>query len=61
MAYGNPVMNAPSSQPAFNWSDPFLLHEQLDEDERIVCDSARQYCSEKLMPRVLEAHRHEPA
>ena len=45
--------------PAFQWDDPFLLEDQLSEDERMVRDSARAYCQEKLMPRVLEAHRHE--
>ncbi|HEY8352452.1 MAG TPA: acyl-CoA dehydrogenase, partial [Sphingomonadales bacterium] len=31
----------------------------LTEEERMVRDSARDYCQENLMPRVLEAHRHE--
>ncbi len=52
-------MNAPSHRPPFTWSDPFLFHEQLDEEERIVGDSARTFCEEKLMPRVLQAHRDE--
>jgi glutaryl-CoA dehydrogenase len=43
----------------FQWDDPFLLEDQLSEDERMVRDSARAYCQEKLMPRILEAHRHE--
>ena len=43
----------------FNWEDPLLLEGQLSEEERMVRDSARAYCQEKLMPRVLEAHRHE--
>ena len=43
----------------FNWIDPFLLEEQLSEEERLVRDAARDYCQDKLMPRVLEAHRHE--
>jgi glutaryl-CoA dehydrogenase len=46
-------------KPAFQWDDPFLLEDQLSEDERMVRDSARAYCQEKLMPRVTEAHRHE--
>ncbi len=46
-------------KPAFQWEDPFLLEDQLSEEERMVRDSARAYCREKLMPRVLEAHRHE--
>jgi len=43
----------------FNWADPLLLDEELTEDERMVRDSARAYCQEKLLPRVLEANRHE--
>ena len=46
-------------KPTFQWDDPFLLEDQLTEDERMVRDSARAYCQEMLMPRVLEAHRHE--
>jgi glutaryl-CoA dehydrogenase len=50
---------APSKRAAFDWQDPLLLDELLTEDERMVRDSARAYCQEKLMPRVLEANRHE--
>ncbi|MEP1442432.1 MAG: acyl-CoA dehydrogenase [Hyphomicrobiales bacterium] len=41
------------------WEDPFLLEDQLDEDERMIRDSAHQFCQERLMTRVLEANRHE--
>lgn len=41
------------------WDDPFRLIDQLDEDERMVQQTAHDYCQEKLMPRVLEANRHE--
>ena len=47
------------NKPRFDWADPFHLDAQLDEDERMVRDSAHAYCQEKLMPRVLEANRHE--
>jgi glutaryl-CoA dehydrogenase len=50
---------AKSSRPEFQWDDPLLLDDQLAEDERLVRDTARQYAQEKLMPRVLEANRHE--
>jgi glutaryl-CoA dehydrogenase len=43
----------------FDWADPLLLDEALTEEERMVRDSARAYCQEKLLPRVLEANRHE--
>ncbi len=43
----------------FKWDDPFLLNDQLSDEERMVRDSARKYCQDKLMPRILEANRHE--
>jgi len=46
-------------KPQFQWDDPLLLEDQLSEEERMVRDSARSYCQEKLLPRVVEAHRHE--
>jgi len=49
----------PTTKPAFQWEDALLLEDQLTEDERMVRDSAHGYCQEKLMPRVLEANRHE--
>jgi glutaryl-CoA dehydrogenase len=48
-----------SDTPRFQWDDALLLDEALTEDERIVRDMARSYCQDKLMPRVLEAHRNE--
>lgn len=42
-----------------HWDDILLLDEQLTEEERMIRDAARDYCQEKLMPRVLEANRHE--
>jgi glutaryl-CoA dehydrogenase len=54
-------MNAPerTAKPEFRWDDPFLVEDQLSEEERMVRDSARAYCQEKLLPRVLEATRKE--
>jgi glutaryl-CoA dehydrogenase len=43
----------------FDWADPLLLEEELSEDERMVRDSARAYCQEKLLPRAIEANRRE--
>jgi len=48
-----------SDMGPFSWEDPFLLEDQLTEDERAVKDAAREYCQDKLMSRVLEANRHE--
>jgi glutaryl-CoA dehydrogenase len=47
------------AKPEFQWDDPFLLDDQLSEDERMVRDTARDYAQDKLMSRVLEANRHE--
>ena len=43
----------------FNWQDPMMLDAQLTEEERMIRDSAHDYCQEKLLPRVLEANRNE--
>ena len=43
----------------FQWDDPFLLDQQLDDEERMVRDAARDYCQSRLMPRILNANRHE--
>jgi glutaryl-CoA dehydrogenase len=55
-------MNAPETKPRkaeFSWQDPLLLDAQLSDDERMVRDAAAKYAREKLLPRVLEAFRHE--
>jgi glutaryl-CoA dehydrogenase len=53
------VVSQPATRPQFAWDDPLLLDAQLGEDERMIRDSARQFCQERLMPRILEANRHE--
>ncbi|ALA17373.1 MULTISPECIES: acyl-CoA dehydrogenase [Chelatococcus] len=50
---------AKDTMGAFNWADPFLLDDQLTDDERMIRDTARAYAQEKLQPRVLEAYAHE--
>ncbi|NCF09897.1 MAG: acyl-CoA dehydrogenase [Gammaproteobacteria bacterium] len=47
------------AKPQFSWEDPLLLDDQLTEEERLIRDSAYDYCQEQLLPRVLEANRHE--
>jgi glutaryl-CoA dehydrogenase len=42
-----------------NWQDPFLLEQQLTDEQRMVRDSAKQYAQGKLLPRVQEAYRNE--
>jgi glutaryl-CoA dehydrogenase len=44
---------------SMQWEDPFLLDAQLSEDEKLIRDSARAYCQDKLQPRVISAFREE--
>ena len=48
-----------TNESAFRWDDPLLIDEELTSEERLVRDTARDYCREKLMPRVLTANREE--
>jgi glutaryl-CoA dehydrogenase len=56
---GETKMAHSNQRPAFAWDDALLLNEQLGEEERMVVDTARAYCQERLMPRVLIANREE--
>ena len=48
-----------SSWPSMNWEDPFLLAQQLSDEERLISDTASQYAQDKLAPRVREAYQNE--
>lgn len=48
-----------AGRPAFDWTDPLLLEEELTDEERLIRDSARDYAQDRLMPRVLMANRQE--
>ncbi len=52
-------MAAKDTGLSFSWEDPLHLQQQLSEDERMIADSARSYCREKLLPRVVDAYREE--
>ncbi len=43
----------------FEWEDPFLLENQLSEDERMIRDAVRAYAQEKLQPRAIDAFANE--
>jgi glutaryl-CoA dehydrogenase len=47
------------SKTPFNWQDPFAFNTLLTEEERLIQQTAHSYCQERLMPRILEANRHE--
>ena len=50
---------SPSAEAAVPWEDPFLLSEQLTEEERLIAEAARSYSQEQLLPRITEAYRLE--
>jgi glutaryl-CoA dehydrogenase len=58
------VPQTKSAKPAkavYNWEDPFLLDEQLTEEERMIRDTARSFSQDVLLPRVAEAYMEEKA
>jgi glutaryl-CoA dehydrogenase len=52
-------MSPNAKWPGFSWEDPFLLEQQLTEEERLIRETARQYAQDKLQPRVRQAFRDE--
>ncbi len=48
----------PASSPRFNWADPFILEEELTEDERLILSTARSFAQDQLMPGITEANRN---
>jgi glutaryl-CoA dehydrogenase len=59
-----PLVSSQTASPStprtqFNWADPFLLDRQLTDEERMIRDSARAYCQDRLAPRVLDMFRRE--
>ncbi|MGE3917532.1 MAG: acyl-CoA dehydrogenase [Hyphomicrobiaceae bacterium] len=50
---------AKGDKVAFQWEDPFLLDDQLSEDERAIRDTARDYAQENLAPRVIQSYLEE--
>lgn len=53
------VKTAEKPSFTYRWDDPFLLEEQLSDEEKMVYETARNYAKEKLLPRVLTATREE--
>lgn len=42
-----------------NWEDLALLDKQLTDEERLIRDTTADYCQQRLLPRIIEANRHE--
>jgi len=41
------------------WDDPFLLDQQLTDEERMIRDAAHAYAQDGLLLRVQDGNRHE--
>ena len=54
-----PSLDRKPSRASFKWDDPLLLDDQLDEDERLIRDTAHGYAQDRLLSRVTEAYLHE--
>ncbi|MDJ0777350.1 MAG: acyl-CoA dehydrogenase [Gammaproteobacteria bacterium] len=48
-----------SKRTVFDWQDPMFFEQQLDDEERMIRDAARDYCQSRLVPRVQRANRDE--
>ncbi len=60
ISVSTPTINAHSSTAAsFNWADPFLIEDQLSEDERMIRDTAAQFAQSRLAPKIVAAYREE--
>ncbi|MFD0858070.1 acyl-CoA dehydrogenase [Roseovarius aquimarinus] len=63
-------LDAPAERPSikakdapdlagFDWQDPFRLDDQLEEDERMIAQSARSFAQETLQTRVVKDYAEE--
>ena len=50
---------ATAAPPRFDWADPFLLQDQLTEEERLTLSTARSFAQDHLMPGIVKANRNE--
>ena len=57
----NAITETKSASAVFDWADPFLLEDQLSDDERMIRDAAAAYAADKLAPRVTDAYLNETA
>jgi len=53
------MQDAAAMKSVFKWDDPFFLEDQLTEEERMIRDTAHDYCQAKLLPRVSQAYLDE--
>ena len=53
------LRNAAMQGVPFDWQDALCLESLLSDEEKLVRDSARTYAQERLLPRIVQANRHE--
>jgi len=53
------TMQSKTAAASFVWNDPFLLEDQLTEDERMLRDAAAAFCADKLAPGIEQAYMQE--
>ena len=53
------IESKPVAAASFVWNDPFLIEDQLNEDERMIRDAAAAFAADKLAPRIEEAYLNE--
>ena len=53
------IESKPATAASFVWNDPFLIEDQLNEDERMIRDAAAAFAADKLAPRIEEAYLNE--
>ncbi|MBX9739015.1 MAG: acyl-CoA dehydrogenase [Beijerinckiaceae bacterium] len=53
------AVSAEARSERFSWADPFLLEDQLREDERQIRDAAHDYAQDRLAPRIVDAYLNE--
>jgi glutaryl-CoA dehydrogenase len=52
-------MNERNHWAKFNWEDPFLLEDQLIDEEKLARDTAQKFAQSVLQPRVIDDYRNE--
>ncbi|WP_322990681.1 acyl-CoA dehydrogenase [Hoeflea sp.] len=48
-----------TAKSSFQWEDPFLIADQLSDEERMIADAAAAFAADKLAPRVTDAYLNE--
>ncbi|WP_152599716.1 acyl-CoA dehydrogenase [Hoeflea sp. BAL378] len=55
----SPAVSIKSAKSPFQWDDPFLIADQLSDEERMIADAAAAFAADKLAPRVTDAYLNE--